>query len=93
MPITRDTPALKPPEGQMSNFDDPYTLRPAQVAVCVVAIVLSTSVITARLITRVASKYGLHLEDCESDPFSRCPLANSDSRLRCAGMGTYLDSQ
>ncbi len=45
-------PALAPPPGVISNFNDPYTLEPVLVATTVIYIGLTTLGIGARLIVR-----------------------------------------
>ena len=57
-------PALAPPPGVISNFNDPYTLEPVLVATIVIYIFLTSLGVGARLIVRKYTNESMLLEDC-----------------------------
>ncbi|KAF7945785.1 uncharacterized protein EAE97_004823 [Botrytis byssoidea] len=56
-------PALTPPPGVTSNFDNPYSLRPAADAVKIVTTILATLAIFIRVYTKWRIIREVHLED------------------------------
>ena len=58
------TPALEPPPGVSSNFNNPNSLRPFQVATASVCVARATLVIAARFCTKYVTSKRLQLEEC-----------------------------
>lgn len=60
-----DEPALAPPLGVISDFVDPYTLKPVLVITTAIYITLTTFGIGARLAVRKRTNESILLEDCQ----------------------------
>ncbi|KAF2202988.1 hypothetical protein GQ43DRAFT_367922, partial [Delitschia confertaspora ATCC 74209] len=59
------TPALTPPEGQVSNLHDPYSLHHYLVATATVCLVLTITGVAARTFTKAYLLKKIMIEDCE----------------------------
>lgn len=59
-------PALNPPPGTVSNFDNPFTLRRETIIVGSLFFILATVSVLIRFYTQVRIDKKLRLEDCES---------------------------
>ena len=58
-------PALAPPKGVISNFTDPYSLKPAFIATIVLCLPLATAAVVVRLATGLrGADRRLRVEDC-----------------------------
>lgn len=64
----QDMPALTPPAGVESNFNDPVTLLPAVYGVVITSIVLMTSAVGIRVYTKAALMKEMRLDDCKTTP-------------------------
>ena len=63
---TSPIPALAPPEGLKSDFSTLYTgLQPISIAIPSLCILLSTSILAARLAAKVWATKRLNVEDCQ----------------------------
>ena len=58
-------PALAPPPGSVSNFNDPKTLSTSLIAVLVVFMVLMPAVVGMRLYSRALLSHAVGWDDCE----------------------------
>lgn len=66
--LPRDTPALQPPPGITSNFDNPYNIKPEINAALGVCLGVSTVLVWLRLYTRFFIIKCHGWEDCKLLP-------------------------
>jgi hypothetical protein len=59
------TPALQPPYGVESDFDNGYSLQPHLVATSSICLTLCVSSVLARTFTKVRLLKKVEIEDCE----------------------------
>lgn len=81
-------PALTPPPGVTSNFDNPYSLRPAADAVKIVTTILATLAIFIRGYTKWRIIREVHLEDCRCHDIWLLELGADLLRYCGCSMGT-----
>lgn len=62
-PDANTVPALKPPDGQRSNFDNPPTLMPAVIATATLVYFIATTSVAIRLFIKVHVLRVHHIED------------------------------
>jgi hypothetical protein len=62
------TPALKPPYGVESDFDNGYSLKPHLVAASAVCLTMCVFSVVARIFTKVRLLKKVEIEDCEWFP-------------------------
>lgn len=65
--IGPQTPAMEPPDGQVSNFDDPPNENDMAIAILSILIFISTTVVALRLWTRFAIIREQFFGDCKPD--------------------------
>lgn len=58
-------PALVPPEGTLSNFDDPVSMASVARIVISISLVLMIASVALRLYTRVGVTHSFGADDCE----------------------------
>lgn len=61
-----DIPALAPPAGVNSNFDDPVTMLPAVYGVAITSIILMTIAVGVRIYTKAFVSKQMRTEDCKT---------------------------
>lgn len=59
------SPALKPPPGIVPDFDGPFTLEPYSITTCALCIGLTTTLVLARMYTKVRIVKKVLWEDCK----------------------------
>lgn len=60
-----NVPALAPPPGSVSNFNDPTTLSTSLIALLVAIMVLMLTVVGMRLYSRALLSHAVGWDDCE----------------------------
>ena len=60
-----DQPALAPPAGVPAEFYNPYTLRPYQALTIVASVLVTTTMVAARLYTKKVIVNAMKWEDCK----------------------------
>jgi hypothetical protein len=64
-PYARLIPALTPPPGVKSNFDNPYSQGNIEIAFATIFLVIATLGVVARTITKTFIIENVRLEDCK----------------------------
>lgn len=58
-------PALQPPAGMISNFDNPFSFYPWILAIGIISMVLMTLAVVIRIYTKVFIMKSMKHEDCK----------------------------
>lgn len=80
-------PALTPPDGVVSDFDNPSNHNTEALVLAVVCISLALVAAFLRAYSRLFVSQNVHLEDCASIMF-QCPATH----LSCVNVCAYLNS-
>lgn len=88
--ILQTTPALYPPGGQESNFDNPPNGTATAAVLLVIFLSLITVSISARVYVRFFCIKERALADCASSPIGSCPDSSSVSALTCSTLDLLI---